>query len=145
MVAWASVAPAQKVPSKTHLCGRASGLVHLFGTASPGQTKELALIGSDGTSRGLLVLPEKTAFVVTDLTVSVNGTPSAGITRGGIVNTGSGGASGPTFSFDATQQGMQTVHLTSGVVWTVRPGVVNAVDSKNGVFVNVYGYLVKNR
>ena len=75
----------------------------------------------------------------------MNETPSAGVTRGGLVNPTAGGTSAPTFSFDTTQQAMQTVHLTSGVVWTVTPGVINAVDSKNGVFVNVYGYLVKNR
>ena len=134
-----------RAQKKTHLGDRASSLVSFWANVSVGSNQPLQLIGPDGSVKNDFTLPEDTVLVVTDLVVSPNITPRAGLTRGGLINDALNGASNPYFSFDATKQANQTIHLTSGTVWTQVPRVVNAQDSANAVFVQVYGYLVRNK
>jgi hypothetical protein len=137
-----TMALAQK---KTHLGGKASGLVTLFANVTVGTTTSLQEVGPDGNVVGDFVIPQGRVLVVTDLVVSVNGTPAPGVTRGGLINQSHTGVTAPYFSFDATQQGGQTIHLTSGVRWREAPEAVNAGDSSNHVFLHAHGYLVKDK
>jgi hypothetical protein len=130
--------------SRTHLGGRPSALVRLTANLNPGSNSPLDQIGPDGNSLGPLTLPQKTVLIVTDLLVSVNGTPVAGITRGGLINQSLAGSVDPYYSFDATN-GSQSIHLTSGVRWSEVPLAINADDSKSAVFIAVYGYLAADK
>ncbi len=129
---------------KTHLGGLPSGLVRLTAIANQGVETPLSWIDSEGTVIGSLMLPPHSVLIVTDMIVSVNGDPQAGVTRGGLVHAGSIGSEDPYYSFDTTKQASQGIHLTSGVVWSHTPVVLNSGDSKNSVFVNVYGYIAKD-
>lgn len=129
---------------KTHLGGRPSDMVTLFADVMPGTTSALEQFGSDGNSLGNFTLPPKTALVITDLVVAVNLVGNPGQTRGGLINQAGSGDSRPYFSFDTAQQTSQVLHFTTGVVWSQVPKAINAPDSSSRVFVNVYGYLVKN-
>ena len=139
----ASLAMAQQ--AKTHLGGKASGLVTLFANVPPGTAAPLQEVDDTGNVTGNFVLPQGRVLIVTDLLASVNGIPIPGITRGGLINQAHTGASSPYFSFDATQQGGTTIHLTGGARWREVPEAINAADSSNAVFLNVYGYLAKDK
>lgn len=137
--------PVNAQQDKTHLGGRPNDMVTLFAIAFPGTSVPLEQYGPDGSFGGNFVLPPKTVLVVTDVIASVDLRGSPGQTRGGLINQSQNGGVRPYFSFDTSQQGSQSIHLTSGVVWTQAPLVNNATDSSSGVFVQVYGYLVKNQ
>lgn len=141
----AAPASAQSVQSKTHLGGKASGLVSLYGAAAPGEVNALGINGSDGTVAGAFELPPGTAFVVTDLIATTNGPVAAGTTRGGLTNAATPQTSNPSFSFTSPAETHHSLHLTGGALWTVTPSVRNSGDSANAIFVTVYGYLVKNK
>jgi hypothetical protein len=131
--------------SKTHLGAKPSSILTFWANVPVGTNQALQLVGRDGSLVDGFVLPPKTLLVVTDLVVSPNIAPISGLTRGGLINNALTGASNPYFSFDATKVPNQTIHLTSGAVWSEIPRVVNASDSVNAVFVQVYGYLVKDK
>ena len=131
-------------PPHNHLGMPASAMVTLFANVSPGATEPLLAVGPDGNVTGPFALPPNTTLVITDLVASVNLVPAPGITRGGLINQSNTGTVNPYFSFDATDQGSQTITLTSGAVWKVTPRAVNAVDSANAVFLQAYGYLLPN-
>jgi len=129
----------------THVGGKPSSLVRLFAIVGVGEDKLLSEVGPDGQIIGPFALPNKSVLVVTDLIASVNGTPNAGVTYGGLVSQALSGSIGPRFSFDATQQGSQSIHLTSGVRWSQVPRAINSSNSEDSVFVNVYGYVAKDK
>src|SRR5262249_3389009 len=132
------------VQSKTHVGGRASNLLTFFGSVSPGEQDDLVRVMPDGTLHAF-ELPKGSVLVVTDLIVSVNGSPSAGVTRGGLINPSGFGNVYPSCSFDATQQPQVAIQLTGGAVWSVVPEVINADNSADPVFVEVHGYLAKDK
>jgi hypothetical protein len=128
---------------KTHLGGSPSDMISLWVNLPPDSQAPLELVGADGNLMGNFVLPANTVLVVTDMLVSVNLVGAPGQTRGGLLNQAQTGACRPYFSFDTSQQGSQTVHMTTGVVWNQAPLAVNADDSSSAVFISVYGYLIK--
>jgi hypothetical protein len=144
-LALAAGAAAQPAQGKTHVGAKPAGLVDLFGNAFPGQTVALSVLEPDGSLGGAFELPPGTALVVTDLAAHLNagGSPS-GLTRGGLTG-GPQQTTRPGFSFYGALEGGQTVHLTTGVLWTTTPMLRNAADSGDAVFVEVSGYLVKNK
>ena len=131
-------------PNQTHLNVAPSAMVMLWANVFPGTTQALDAVGSDGNITGPFTIPPNTTLVLTDLVASVNLVPTPGITRGGLINQAGTGVVSPYFSFDATKQGSQTINLTGGVLWASTPRAVNAPDSANAVFLQAYGYLVKN-
>jgi hypothetical protein len=138
-------AAAQPAQGKTHVGSKPGGLVSLFANVTPGQTVPLQVANPDGTPGAEFTLPPGTALVVTDLVANLNagGVPS-GLTRGGLTS-GGGAASRPSFAFYPATEGGDRQHLTTGVLWTTTPQVINAADSGDAVFVYVYGYLVKDK
>ena len=130
---------------KTHLGVSPSDMISLWANLTPGSQAPLQLVGADGNLTGDFVLPPNTVLIVTDLLVSVNLVGAPGQTRGGLINQADTGASRPYFSFDTSQQGSQTIHMTAGVVWNQAPLAINADDSSSAVFISVYGYLVKTQ
>jgi hypothetical protein len=138
-----SSAAAQPVQKKTHLGGKPETLVSLFGSAGVGQDNPLLVQNTDGTTGGAFVLPPKTALVVTDLFVAVNGSVDAGTTRGGLAGPSSV-TRNPYFSFTSPAETYVSIQLTGGALYTVAPNASNSADSANAIFVNVHGYLVKS-
>jgi hypothetical protein len=136
--------PSYGQQAKTHLGGKASGLVTLFANVPIGTTQDLELQAPDGTT-GPFTLPANTVLVVTDLIAAINGLPTPGQTRGGLINQAGTGVTSPYFSFDSSQQPSQGIHLTGGARWNQVPRASNAGDSKTAVFLFVYGYLAKNK
>jgi hypothetical protein len=139
----AATLPKLSVQAKTDVGGKASGLVAFFGFGDPGDLNPLIFVPPDGSSSSF-TLPTGSVLVVTDLVVSTNGPPAAGLTRGGLIAGGIGNTM-PYFSFDATKQANQEIHLSSGRVWSVVPDLSVAADSANSVFVEVHGYLAKDK
>jgi hypothetical protein len=137
-------AAAQPAQGKTHVGAKPGGLVDLFGNAFPGQTVALSVQEPDGSLGGAFELPPGTALVVTDLAARLNSNSPSGLTRGGLTG-GPAQTTRPGFSFYGALQGGETVHLTTGVLWTTTPMLRNAADSGDAVFVEVSGYLVKNK
>jgi hypothetical protein len=124
--------------------GKPSGLVDLFANAAPGQTVPLVVQEPDGSLGAAFELPQGTALVVTDLAAFLNSASPSGLTRGGLTG-GLSQTTRPGYSFYGALQGGQTVHLTSGVLWTTTPMLRNSADGGDAVFVEVTGYLVKNK
>lgn len=141
----AGPAGAQTAQAKTHLGGKPSSLVSLIGSAAPGEVNPLFVQNGDGSAGGAYELPSGTALVVTDLVTTTNGAIAAGTTRGGLVNGTTPQTSNPYFSFTSPAETHHSIHMTSGALWTVTPSLSNAPGSANSVFVNVHGYLVKNK
>jgi hypothetical protein len=138
-------AGAQTAQAKTHLGGKASGLVSLIGSAAPGEINPLRVQGADGSAGAPFELPPGTALVVTDLVATTNGAVAAGTTRGGLMNAALPQTTNPYFSFTSPAETHHSIPMTGGALWSVAPSVSNAGDSANAVFINVHGYLVKNR
>jgi len=130
--------------AKTHAGGKASGMLTFANTLSVGEQAALARILPDG-STDTFALPEGTVLVVTDVIASLNGPAGAGTTRGGLVSPSGIGGVHPYYSFDASQQSQTVIALTSGSVWSVMPEAVNAGDSATAVFLEVHGYLAKDK
>jgi hypothetical protein len=137
-------AAAQPAQRKTHVGARPSALVDLFGNASPGQTVPLSVQEPDGSIGAVFELPPGTSLVVTDLVAHLNSGSPSGLTRGGLTG-GPAQTTRPGFSFYGALQGGETVHLTTGVLWSTTPMLRNAADSGDAVFVEVSGYLVKSQ
>jgi hypothetical protein len=140
----AGTLPKLTLQPKTHIGGKTSSLVSLFAAAGPGETAALDRMMPDG-SLGTFALPAGSVLVVTDMLVTTNGSPSAGLTRGGLDTGVLGGVSNPYYSFDATKQAHVEIHLTGGATWTTMPSLLTAADSSNSVFVQVYGYLATDK
>lgn len=139
----ASVSTGLAQQSKTHLGGKASSMVRLWASVSPGNSQPFYLANPDGTMTPGFTLPADTVLVITDVSVGVNIVPSPGVTRGGV-HAGTGPID-PYFSVDFTKQAGQAISLTGGAVYSVTPLAINAADSADAVFMSVYGYLAKNK
>jgi hypothetical protein len=135
--------PKLSVQAKTNGGGKVSGLITLFGTCNPDQINPLQLVQSNGTL-GELTLPAGSVLVVTDLLITTKDAPSAGLTRGGLTASGVT-TNSPYFSFDATKQPHEEIHLVSGAVWALVPELSNAPDSANSIYAEVHGYLAKDK
>src|SRR5262245_9333316 len=77
VLALAPGANGQTIQGKTHLRGKASGLVSLFATAFPNATASFDVIAHDGTHTAF-ALPPKSVLVVTDVVVRAINPASSG-------------------------------------------------------------------
>jgi len=135
----AKLPPGLALQPKSHIGGKPAALITLTGNINVDTIGELYRVEADGEIDFEWTLPAGTQLVVTDMIVSVNGTPVNGQTFGGLK--GPGGGVHPLLSFNGTQQGSVSVSLTGGAPWSVLPDYSN--QGANAVFVTVYGYLVK--
>lgn len=125
---------------KSHIGGRPAALVGFFGVFPANSTGPIWLVRPDGTADMEWTLPAGTELVMTDLIVTLNGSPVDGQTRGGLAGR-EGAVSHPHVSFNATLQMTVSVSITGGVRWSVLPSYENL--GVNAVFVSAYGYPVK--
>jgi hypothetical protein len=110
------------VQGKTHLGGKASGMISLFTSAFPGGAPaSFDVIAKDGTHTPF-TMPPKTVLVVTDVLVRTINSASSGRLRGSIRVPG-GQVSSLIFDFDTGQQLTQHLPLVAGTVMGAPPQV----------------------
>jgi hypothetical protein len=135
-------AAAQTLQGKTHLLGKASGMVTLFGTAFPGSTASLDAIAADGT-HAPFVMPANSRFVITDVEIRAINPASTGRLRGSIQVPG-GTVGVLVWDFQTTQQLSQHIGLTSGVVVSAPPQLAAEAGTVTGL-VYLHGYLAADK
>ena len=127
---------------KTHLGGKASGMVSLFASVLPNTTASFDVIAHDGTHTAF-ALPTKTVLVVTDVVVRAINPASSGRLRGSIRIPG-GTVGSLVFDFDTSQQLEQHLPLVAGTVMGAAPEV-NAESGTVTALVFLYGYLAADK
>lgn len=138
----ASTLPGASAQPKTHLGGKASGLVTLVGTAAPGESSELSQVLPDGNMEAFL-LPDGMVLVVTDLVATVNGGAASGLMTGGLKPPTLLGPWAPYYAFEVANEAQRQFHLAAGKVFTAAPVVDHGAGSPAAVYVEVHGYLAK--
>jgi len=133
---------AQTAQRKTHLGGKASGLISLFATAFPGSSASFDVIAHDGTHTAF-ALPPNSVLVVTDVVVRAINPASSGRLRGSIRIPG-GTVGSIAFDFDTSQQLEQHLPLVAGTVMGAAPEV-NAETGTVTALVYLYGYLAVDK
>jgi len=127
---------------KTHVGGKASGIVTLFASAIPGATASFDVVSHDGT-HGPFAVPPKMVLVVTDVVVRTLNSASNGRVRGSVRVPG-GTVSSIVFDFDTSQQKEQHLPLVSGTVMGAAPVVSADLDSQT-LLIFMYGYLAADK
>lgn len=142
VLALAPRADAQTKQGKTHLGGKASGIITLFTSVIAGGSSSFDVIAHDGT-HSAFALPEKTVLVVTDVVVRPINPASTWRLLGGIQVPG-GSVSSIPFDFDTSQQNEQHLALVSGTVMGAAP-TATAEASTVTALIFMYGYLAADK
>jgi hypothetical protein len=130
------------VQGKTHLGGKASGMISLFTSVIQNGTSSFEVIAKDGTHTPF-TMPPKTVLIVTDVLVRTINSASSGRLRGSIRVPG-GQVSSLIYDLDTSQQLTQHLPLVAGTVMgappqvTADPGTVTAL-------IYLYGYLAADK
>jgi hypothetical protein len=131
------------VQGKTHLGGKASGMISLFASAFPGaDPASFDVIAKDGT-HAAFAMPPKTVLVVTDALVRTINSASSGRVRGSISVPG-GTVGSMVFDFDTSQQKTQHLPLVAGTVMGAPPQVTAEAGTVTAL-VFLYGYLAADK
>lgn len=138
----ATTLPGPSAQPKTHLGGKASGLLTLIGSAAAGDTAVLSRVLPDGNVEEF-TLPDGMVLVVTDLVATVNGGAASGQMVGGLKPPSLAGPWSPYYVFDVAVETQRQFHFTAGRVFTEVPVLDHGGGSPAGVYVEVLGYLAK--